>query len=474
MRLTALLSVFLGLILVAAAVGLSYRDTMTPGVMGAPCGPTYLTSISTYITEHQTPSNCSAPNGLASDEQGRIWFVEENVSKLAMYDPAADEFVERDLPISHPISWGMAVSDDGDVWLTEANSSSILRFRPSSGKFEVHPLRPNSFPFQMLTGPDGDVWFSELYGRRIGRIDPMSGNMSEYDIPWEGMGPSGLAFDAHGVLWIAMVSFSQDLQGVISSFDPVNLTFSSYRTPLVISNPTGIAVDGTGKVWVTDHGSSLLIRYDPVTGDFMRVATSQKAGTTSTLPYWLVKGPDGQLWFNEHYANRIGRFDALNMTMTEYSVPSYVPTYGGVANVLSIAVDPAGNLWFTEWSTGRIGVVNSSLRPDISLSGMGNISLRTGEKLQYSFEFTSRGTYSGPLSYGVASSETSDGTPKWLTIYPMFTLNSLNSSASSGTIYLELKLEDDLGGDFYALTVTVAEKGISVSAVAPLHVERGP
>src|SRR3954470_17736333 len=41
-----------------------------------------------------------------------------------------------------------------------------------------------------------------------------------------------------------------------------------------------------------------------------------------TLPYWIDKGADGSLWFNEHTGNKIGRFDPEELALVEYWIPS--------------------------------------------------------------------------------------------------------------------------------------------------------
>ncbi len=55
----------------------------------------------------------------------------------------------------------------------------------------------------------------------------------------------------------------------------------------------------------------------------------------------LCAGPDGNLWFTEHFANEIGRI-TTNGTITDYLIPSYS---SGPAD---ITAGPDGNLWFTE------------------------------------------------------------------------------------------------------------------------------
>lgn len=71
----------------------------------------------------------------------------------------------------------------------------------------------------------------------------------------------------------------------------------------------------------------------------------------------ITAGPDGNLWFVEPYVNRIGRITPTG-ALREFNVPSSLPPPNGVSawsGLSDIVSGPDGNLWFTEWRTGRIG-----------------------------------------------------------------------------------------------------------------------
>src|SRR5262245_18799499 len=67
----------------------------------------------------------------------------------------------------------------------------------------------------------------------------------------------------------------------------------------------------------------------------------------SSRPEGITRGPDGNLWFTEADANRIGRITPAGV-VTEFSAgitPNSQPS--------GITAGPDGNLWFTE--AGKIG-----------------------------------------------------------------------------------------------------------------------
>ena len=62
----------------------------------------------------------------------------------------------------------------------------------------------------------------------------------------------------------------------------------------------------------------------------------------------VAPGRDGDLWFTESVANRVGR-RTLSGTTSEYAIPH------AYAQPLGIVVDPDGNTWFAESGSSRIG-----------------------------------------------------------------------------------------------------------------------
>ncbi len=73
--------------------------------------------------------------------------------------------------------------------------------------------------------------------------------------------------------------------------------------------------------------------------------------TAHSSPLSITAGPDGNLWFTESSANKIGEIDTTTHVITEFPVPTANSGLGG------ITTGPDGNIWFTEES-GQIGQIN--------------------------------------------------------------------------------------------------------------------
>ncbi len=66
----------------------------------------------------------------------------------------------------------------------------------------------------------------------------------------------------------------------------------------------------------------------------------------------ITAGPDGNLWFVENLANKIGRVTPAG-SISEFALASY----GGL---VGITAGPDGNLWFTEYHANKIGRITSA------------------------------------------------------------------------------------------------------------------
>src|SRR5262249_51154861 len=75
--------------------------------------------------------------------------------------------------------------------------------------------------------------------------------------------------------------------------------------------------------------------------------------TPTSTPAEMTIGPDGNLWFTESAANKIGRITRMGV-LTEFPVPT------ASSGLAQIATGPDGNLWFTENSASKIGQITPS------------------------------------------------------------------------------------------------------------------
>ena len=111
------------------------------------------------------------------------------------------------------------------------------------------------------------------------------------------------------------------------------------------SDPAGITAGPDGNLWFTETRANRIGRITPE-GVIAEFATP----TIPSGPVGITSGPDGALWFAEEAGNSIGRI-TTNGSITEFPMPT--PTTRG--GPTWIVVGPDGNLWFTEQLKDKIG-----------------------------------------------------------------------------------------------------------------------
>ncbi|MBZ5634919.1 MAG: hypothetical protein LAO55_17495 [Acidobacteriia bacterium] len=72
----------------------------------------------------------------------------------------------------------------------------------------------------------------------------------------------------------------------------------------------------------------------------------------------ITTGPDGNLWFTENSANKIGRITTAGV-ITEFQVPTG-GCCSGSGGIVHIVAGPDGNLWFTEYFGNRIWKITTA------------------------------------------------------------------------------------------------------------------
>ncbi|MFI5419599.1 MAG: hypothetical protein ACHQ1H_01385 [Nitrososphaerales archaeon] len=350
-RIFALAVIIIVLVLTVTLVYFVSRPATVPD--------SFVTRVQTsqYTVEYLTQSSSTSPNALAVDSGGSVWFSLWNLSSIAVLNPSNSTLHEYPLPGVKPgemITWGMTVDNiHRRVWFTEYSSNSIWSFDIVSNKFTQFKLStPNSFPFGIALDNNQNVWFTELEGDKIGEITS-TGTLSEISVPGSGTPePSGITADSSGKIWFTLAG--EDLIGSYyqGNFNLQNLTGR-------VSTPVGIAVDHKGDLWFTQHGPSLISEYNPHTHYLKTISTSNNS-LISSLPYFCWVDSNGNIWFNEHQGNAMSEFFPENNTLIEYFIPTRIASEGNISYMLTSALSGAGQPWYTELWTGKIGTINTS------------------------------------------------------------------------------------------------------------------
>jgi uncharacterized repeat protein (TIGR01451 family) len=270
---------------------------------------------------------------------------------------------------------------------TRTRNARRLRFEPledrrllTSGTLTINEFglpAPTSGPLSsgvnsITAGLDGNLWFTEqtqiLNGvaqpSKIGKITP-AGVATEipivdsHGIPLSNVFPGGIVAGTSGELWFARGP------GGIVEYKPSDgsfTTFTQYTKNADGSSSTTSIGSTTALVVVYDQGLSNLAiyfndQYNNAIGKLSAVDGSiteypiepgVSLAPRALTPFGMAEGPDGNIWFTEQSANKIGRM-TLSGAMSEFFIQH------SNAQPEGIAAGPDGNLWFTEENSQQIG-----------------------------------------------------------------------------------------------------------------------
>jgi len=434
---------------------------------------------SPYVKEYSLPFG-SAPNGLVVDKTGLIWVTAQNAT-LYSVNPSSGQVKKylimggatpyANAGVNSTMVWAIVQDDIGNIWFSPLGTKTIWRFDPSSHAFTSY-MSETGAPFQIKTDKKGEVWFTTLRGNTVGVIKPQNNDyaISTFDTG-SNTNPAGIFLQNNSV-WIANVGTQNIFKYSINQKDNLTQDITiAQKIPqdnvTLFSAPTDLLVD-KNILWLTEHGTSFLTSYDLTDGKITRYPTSTNNFQTTTLPFWIrgVNTPQ-VLWFNEHQGNKIGRFDISNKTLIEYNIPS-LPNGGYLTYPLNISQDPHDEkvLWFSEWNTDKVGVVDGNLPIpfDLDLNAT-QVVLGHGKTGTVDMTVMGASHYSDNLSLNTSSSITPTADLGNLTVH----FSSNEASPSHGTIHVFLDGSKVNPGN-YTVGLSASDGFVTKTKFLDLHI----
>lgn len=208
-------------------------------------------------------------------------------------------------------------------------------------------------PQAIVVGPDGNLWVTEVLKHQIFRVTP-AGDMTAFAVPGDAVGVlQGITAGPDGNLWFT--SREENAIRRVSPKGEFNGTFvipSLATTPTDINKgswPRGITVGPDGQIWFAEMAANKIGRVT-ATGEF----TEFDIPTKDAMAYGVVTGPDKNLWFTESGAGKIGRLDVATGKITEFDLGD------AKARPRDITVGPDGHLWFSMNGADHIGRISTS------------------------------------------------------------------------------------------------------------------
>ena len=125
-------------------------------------------------------------------------------------------------------------------------------------------------------------------------------------------------------------------------------TISEIAIPTAMSGPTGIATGPDGNLWFIENGANKIGQITTAGAITEFPIPTSACPNSQCRAEAITAGPDGNLWFTEYRGNQIGRITPAGV-VTQFPIPT--PN----SSPERITVGPDGNLWFAESNANQIG-----------------------------------------------------------------------------------------------------------------------
>jgi virginiamycin B lyase len=283
----------------------------------------------------------------------------------------------------------ISAGPDGNLWFTEEDSAGLYSANPAanwigrittSGEFTRWPVDSSWSLGTIAPGPDGNMWFCARtapyppFSGLLGRVKP-DGTIDVFSLPTAGFAPGSPTVGSDGRLWFTECSanevcrvgaltissgqfYEQALSGTVGEMTSgpdgnlwINqgsklsrLTTQGNLAPFPLPTPNdaagGIAVGSDGNLWFTEIDASKVGRMT-FTGGFPGGIT--EFPVASDFPGKIVAGNDGAMWFLEADPRSLSRI-SLAGDVTLLPILADGVTAGPDGNIWITAADQVGRL----------------------------------------------------------------------------------------------------------------------------------
>lgn len=225
---------------------------------------------------------------------------------------------------------------------------------PAGGPITEFPLStPSHRPQAIVAGPDGNLWVTEVIKKKIVRVSP-SGMITEFAVPGMGVGVlQGIGAGADGNLW-----FTSREENAIRRVSPKGEFNGTFAIPSMAVKPTALTKGSwprvilggpDGNLWFTEMAANKIGRITP-----QGKITEYAVPTADSQPYGLAFDKAGKLWFTEAGGNKVGRLDPASGKFEEFKLPT------AKALPRDMCAGPDGHIWFSENQADKLGRVNAA------------------------------------------------------------------------------------------------------------------
>ena len=283
------------------------------------------------------------------DSQGRVWFTDEGLAAVGVYNPSTQTVTEYDLPgttgpgathDTHASPVGITVGPDGNIWFAQQGDDLIGMIDPNtapeSGGSAPMPVSAGvvtvyasgttiASPTNIVTA-DGKLWITDNDGH-IGEFDPSNTGAGVTVVALNSVASNwlsqGIAVGSDGDLWVGVFVPGGGTGGGLVRVNPGN---PSQQTLFPTSGNSGVltvTAGSDGNIWVTEGNDQIgMLIPDAPSPQIQQFSTANSGSQTDGI----TAGPDGNVWFTDHgsIGSIAGGFGVLPATQLVVALPSSI------------------------------------------------------------------------------------------------------------------------------------------------------
>lgn len=257
--------------------------------------------------------NISAPIGICSDKENRIWFTLKAYGGIGFIEN--DNVSIIDLPKgSMPRS--ICCSTEGTTWFTDQKNGSIGIIKNKKIVDILNIKNKNSEPIEISCIDDNNVWFVQKIGNKICKIDKTK-TIFEYEIKEEYSEPFGIFIESFDKIWytqkdsckIKMVNELGIEKNSFNLYNTNNFKASDFYSTLdpqlreisrnQEAKPTSICINDSG-IWVSMFHKNSIINI------FEGKIKEMKLSNRHSFPYKLIDIGNGMVAFSQFNSPNLG------------------------------------------------------------------------------------------------------------------------------------------------------------------------
>jgi len=256
------------------------------------------------------------------------------------------QITEYDFPEGESAPLYPRYDGDNTIWISDAAEPKLWKFTLDDNQF-------TSYEFFGLTtifldiDHNGKIWFTDTPNSKIGNFDPNTEEFEIIEIPsLTALSPHSipiaLKVDLDNNIWVAVVD-----RDMLLVYSQDSKEFEQFlRLPTSESGPSALLLDDNGDMWFAESLAGKIGVVDSKTYEITEYAPD----TPLDEPFALLFDKSGSLWLSEHIGPSISKFDPVLETFEHVEVPNPESLPFGMA------IDKYDNIWFGQHVTDELGV----------------------------------------------------------------------------------------------------------------------